>query len=102
MRRALSSFLCLAALGAIACGGSEPNPETPVGPTPSGTQAGPTGPGTEPGPGPGPTPPPTSGGRVEIKKKPDGSCVRYVHPECPPGGTCDPSVPEPVPCPPGM
>lgn len=83
-------WLLVAALSISACGKQREAEH----PSPGG--------GYGPGAGPAPTTGPQGGPSGEVRKRPDGTCVRYQHPQCPPGGTCDPSVPEPVPCPPGL
>ncbi len=44
----------------------------------------------------------TSGllGGPDIQRRPDGSCWRVVHVDCPPGVSCNPPPPKRVPCPP--
>lgn len=95
------SVMAAAAL-TVACGGKQDEPQSPTT-----VHAPPSRPGAAPGqPPPGGQPPrqpaPAGHPRSEIRKRPDGSCVEYEHPECPPGMTCDPSIPKPVPCPPGL
>ncbi len=84
--RSLSASVCALSV-LLGCGPSRSQPAAPATPSPNG--------------GYGTPPPPSGNPNEEIRKRPDGSCVRYVHPTCPPGGTCDPSLPEPIPCPPG-